>query len=366
MLALGLGVALLFSSPRVGLKAQVAGVLTLAGGWSLAVVMLFSSQRLWWPWVGPVVTVLAAGVVGLVASYAGEAVQRRHLKKAFGHYLGAEALDALLANPGALRLGGERRTLTVLFSDIRDFTTLSEQLPPEKLVAFLNAYLSPMTRAVLRQGGLLDKYIGDAVMAVFGAPTPRPDHAGQALTCVLEMHAELKALNAGPLQALGPRIDIGVGLNTGDMVVGNMGSEERYDYTVVGDAVNLASRLEGLTKKYGVFCLVGGGTRAAAGPGFLFRELDLVQVKGKHEAVAVAEFLGTDDRRIAQHQRPELWEQALSAWREARLPAAREAFTAFAQANPEDGAAALYLERLAALPDEAPAGWSPVAVFTTK
>jgi len=158
-------------------------------------------------------------------------------------------------------------------------------------VAVLNAYLSPMTRAVLAQGGLLDKYIGDAVMAVFGAPISRADHARQALACVLSMHAELRALNQGALLALGAPIEIGVGLNTGEMVVGNMGSEERYDYTVVGDAVNLASRLEGLTKRYGVFCLVGPGTAALAGEGYAFRDLDLVQVKGKHASVPVCELL---------------------------------------------------------------------------
>ncbi len=365
---LGLGLLTALSFAWRGLKpaGQVAGTLLLAGAWLAATSVAFARASLWLPWVGPVGAALASGVTGLALSYAAEALQRRELKRAFGHYLGAEVLEELLAHPDMLALGGERRRLTVLFSDIRDFTTLSEQLPPEKLVAFLNTYLSPMTRAVLAQGGLLDKYIGDAVMGVFGAPVVREDHATLALRCVLEMHRELEALNRGPLAELGLDVAIGVGLNTGDMVVGNMGSAERFDYTVAGDAVNLASRLEGLTKTYGVFCLVGAATRAAASADFTFRDVDLVQVKGKHEPVAVSELLVGPGRTIAVYQALDGWQAGIAAWRGGRLGEARAAFEAFARANPADAVARRYLERLSTLPDVAPAGFSPVAAFTTK
>ncbi|MBI5478618.1 MAG: adenylate/guanylate cyclase domain-containing protein [Deltaproteobacteria bacterium] len=365
-LGVALLASLLFVSRGLRPAVQVAGTVALVTAWVAAAHLAFVRASLWLPLVAPVAAALACGVAGLALSYASEALQRRELKKAFGHYLGAEVLEELLARPDMLALGGERRRLTVLFSDIRDFTTLSEKLPPEKLVAFLNTYLSPMTRAVLRQGGLLDKYIGDAVMGVFGAPVVRADHATLALACVLEMHAELEALNKGPLAALGLDVAIGVGLNTGDMVVGNLGSAERFDYTVAGDAVNLASRLEGLTKTYGVFCLVGAGTREAASADFAFRDVDLVQVKGKHEPVAVSELLGGPGRAVAAYEGLDAWQRGIAAWRAGRLGEARAVFTAFATSNPADAVARRYLERLATLPDVAPEGFSPVAAFTTK
>ena len=363
---LGLLASLLFASKRLPLGVQVTGALVLLGGWVAASQLLFARGSMWAPFVGPALSVLAAAVTGLALSYTAEAAQRRELKRAFGHYVGADVLDELLAAPNALALGGERRRLTVLFSDIRDFTTFSEQLAPDKLVQVLNTYLSPMTRAVLAQGGMLDKYIGDAVMAVFGAPLRREDHVDQALRCVLEMHRELAALNAGALKALGLEFAIGVGLNTGEMVVGNMGAETRFDYTVAGDAVNLGSRLEGLTKTYGVFCLAGDATRAGASKDFRFRALGLVQVKGKHEAIAVWEFLGGPSRELARYERLDAWDAGLEAFRAGRLADARTHLGAFAAANPRDVAAGLYLERLQGLPAEAPPGFSPVTVFTTK
>jgi adenylate cyclase len=363
---LGLLVALLFALKRLHPAVQASAAAAVMGGWWWAAQWLFSAHGTWVALVGPTLSVAAAAAAGLGLSYTQEALQKRQLRLAFGRYVGEDVLSELLKNPDALALGGERRRLTVLFSDIRGFTTFSEALPPDRLVTVLNTYLSPMTRAVLSQGGLLDKYIGDAVMAVFGAPLRSERHAAQALGCVLQMHAELEALNAGPLKALGLRFEVGVGVNTGDMVVGNMGAETRFDYTVAGDAVNLASRLEGLTKTYGVFCLLGDATHAWAPPEFRFRALDLVQVKGKNAAVPVWELLSGPGREVARYERLDAWEAGVGAFREGKLSTAREAFSAFAAANPGDAAVGLYLERLAALPAEAPADFSPVAVFKTK
>jgi adenylate cyclase len=361
---LGLLAAALFFARR--LRVQLLGGGALVAGWSGVTLVAFTAQALWLPWVMPLASLLASLAVGLVLSYASEALQRQQLKKAFGHYVGDDVLEELVAHPEKLQLGGEKRTLTVFFSDIRDFTTLSEKLSPVELVAFLNTYLSPMTRAVLREGGLLDKYIGDAVMGVFGAPVPREAHADMALRCVLEMHRELDALNAGPLQRFGLTVAIGVGVNTGDMVVGNMGSAERFDYTVAGDAVNLASRLEGLSKTYGVFCLVGEGTVRAASRDFTFRELDLVQVKGKHEAVAVYELLAGPGRTVQARAALDRWSEGLAAFRAGKLTEARAAFGAFADGNPGDLAVQRYLARLAELPEQAPEGFSAVTAFKTK
>jgi adenylate cyclase len=358
----GLLVALLFAGRlRLGPGLRVLGILLVAAGDVAAAWLLFTRAHLWHGVVWPLLAAALVGAVGLALAYAGEAVQRVRLRRTFSHYVGAEVLEQLLADPHLLDLGGARRELTVLFSDIREFTALSERLTPEELVGLLNLYLTPMTEAVLQRGGYLDKYIGDAVMAVYGAPVPRAEHAALALATAAAMHAALGRLQPA-LEARGTPLRIGVGINTGEVVVGNMGSRERFDYTVVGDAVNLASRLEGLTKLYGVFCLVGPGTRAAAPAGYAFRELDLVRVKGKGEAVAVFELLAGDGVTLARYAGQGRWDAAVAAWRRGDLAAARAGFTGFAGDNPDDAAARLYLERLDALAgvDKPPPGWDPV------
>ncbi|MBL8914385.1 MAG: adenylate/guanylate cyclase domain-containing protein [Archangium sp.] len=368
-LLLLVGIAVLISLlfvARLRPVLQISLGATALLAWLTVTYVVFVKQLLWLGAVTPSISIVLSLFVGLAVSYATESAQRRQLKKAFGHYVGEDVLDELVQHPEKLSLGGEKRELTVFFSDIRDFTTLSEKLSPVELVAFLNTYLSPMTRAVLRQGGLLDKYIGDAVMAVFGAPVPRADHAEQALRCVARMHEELAVLNAGALKKFGIEVAIGCGVNTGDMVVGNMGSEERFDYTVAGDAVNLSSRLEGLSKVYGVYCLVGDGTRKKAGEAFTFRELDLVQVKGKNEAIAVHELLSVEGAVLSKRAELEAWNAGLAAFRAGKLPEARAAFGKFVAANPGDLAVKRYLERLAELPEHAPADFSAVSAFKTK
>ena len=364
--ALGLAIVILFW-PRLGLGpgVQVAATALFLGGYLFASFELFSRLGLWTSWTGPLLTGLAVMTTCVVTSYAREGLERRRLRHAFGRYLSEEVIGELLANPSALSLGGSRRELTVLFSDVRNFTSISERLSPEQLVHVLNSYLTPMTRAVLAQGGFLDKFIGDAVMAVFGAPLPNPRHPEQACACALRMFEELRALRPA-FAELGVPIEIGIGLNTGEMVVGNMGSEEHFNYTVMGDAVNLASRLEGLTKTYGAFCLVGAETRARAGEAFRFRELDLVQVKGKAEPVAIFELLSGPGTEIARWTELPRWDRALAAYRAGRFDEAREDFRAFALANPEDHAAPLFLERLEGLAQSAPPEWDGVWVYRTK
>jgi len=362
----GLLVALLFAGRlRLGPGLRVGGVLVVAAA-DLAVAWgLFLGFQRWHGLVWPLLTVALVGGVGLALAYVGEAVQRVRLRRTFAHYLGAEVLEELLADPRLLDLGGARRELTVLFSDIRDFTGLAERLTPEELVALLNVYLTPMTEEVLVRGGYLDKYIGDAVMAVYGAPVPKPDHAARALATAAAMRVALTRLEPS-LGARGIALKIGVGVNTGEMVVGNMGSRERFDYTVVGDAVNLASRLEGLTKVYGVFCVVGPQTRDAAPAGYRFRELDLVRVKGKAHPVAIHELLAGPDVVVAEYRELGLWQPALAAYRAGDFAAARAGFAAFAAANPSDLVVGLYGERLADLGDVAPPDWDGVITYQRK
>ena len=216
--------------------------------------------------------------------------QKREIRNAFSRYVSKSVVQSILDNPSRLKLGGERRRMTVLFSDVRGFTTISEGLKPEKLVEVMNTYLTSMTDIVFNHQGVLDKYIGDAVMAFWNAPFDQPDHADRAVQTALDMLKTLKEMNAagkfGDLQ-----FKIGVGVNTGEMVVGNMGSEERFDYTVIGDSVNLGSRMESLTKEYGVALLISEATRAELKERYLMRSVDLVAVKGKKEPVRMFELM---------------------------------------------------------------------------
>ncbi|MEZ4450132.1 MAG: adenylate/guanylate cyclase domain-containing protein [Nannocystaceae bacterium] len=371
-LLVGLLCALLFlgrfaASPAL----RVAGLAGLAAAVVLVGHLAFVGEHLWIGVVWPLVTVGLCGVVGLALAYAGEAAQRRWLRKSFAHYLGAETLAKLLDDPGALALGGARRPVSILFSDIRDFTSISEHLSPERLVDFLSLYLTPMSQAVLARGGYLDKYIGDAVMAVFGAPVAQADHGERALATVIAMHRALDQLRPilrerGFERSELLHLEIGVGVNTGDVVVGNMGSAERFDYTAVGDPVNLASRLEGLTKVYGVRSLCGEATRAAAPASYRFREVDRVRVKGKAAPVAIFELLGGPEGQIVDYEGLEGFAAALAAYRAGDLAGARAGFTAFAALNPSDHVAALYLRRLDELGEVLPPGWDGVTTFHSK
>jgi adenylate cyclase len=365
--ALGLLVAILFW-PRLGLplSAQVVAALVAAGAFVWIGQRVFEVRHLWLSTAGPLITVAGVATVALGLGYAREGIERRRVRRAFSHYLSDGLIDELLRDPSALALGGARRRLSVLFSDIRGFTTLSEGLDPERLVRLLNDYLTPMTGAVLREGGLVDKFIGDAVMAFFGAPVPHEDHASRALRAAVGMHEALEAMRPA-FERLGVVIEIGVGVNTGEMAVGNMGSADRFNYTVMGDAVNLGSRLEGLTKAYGVFCLVGQDTRDAIRDGeFQFRELDLVQVKGKHEPTRIYELLSGRGRELARYHGAERFDEGVAAFRAGKLTDARTAFDAFLNLNPADAATRQYLARLAELGDGVPDGWRGVRVFDSK
>ncbi|WAS94675.1 adenylate/guanylate cyclase domain-containing protein [Nannocystis punicea] len=366
-LASGFLVSLLFAAVlRAGPLARIAGVLAVVGLDVAAAWLAFTRANLWLALVWPLLAAVVAGSAALAAAYAGEALQRARLRRTFSSYLGAEVLDELLADPTALGLGGARRELTVLFSDIRDFTSVAERLSPEDLVALLNTFLTPMTQEVMTRAGYLDKYIGDAIMAVFGAPVARTDHAERGLATALAMHAALARLRPSLRQFGTEALQIGVGINTGEMVVGNMGSADRFDYTVCGDAVNLASRLEGLTKTYGVFCLVGASTRAAAPASYQFREIDLVRVKGKGRPVAIFELLAGPGGAVASYAALDRWGAALAAFRAGEFLKARAEWQAFQAENPDDPVVRLHLGRLAELGEQAPPDWDGVVVFTHK
>ncbi len=225
--------------------------------------------------------------------------ERRQVRGAFGRYLSPAVVERLARDPSSLRLGGETRAMTLLFCDIRGFTSISETLEADELTRFINRFLTPMTDIILRCGGTIDKYMGDAIMAFWNAPLDDPDHAANAARAALEMTARLAPLNAAwQAEALAAgrayrAVAIGVGLNSGPCCVGNVGSEQRFDYSVLGDTVNLASRLEGQSKTYGVSIVAGEFTVAEA-PEMAWLELDRIRVKGKDHAVRIYALLGDE------------------------------------------------------------------------
>jgi adenylate cyclase len=320
----------------------------------------------------PAVT-LSANVL-LVSLYRAlfEEKEKRRVRSAFGQYLSPEVIRRLLVNP---RLVEPRKTdITVMFSDIRGFTTISEKLDAQDLALFLNQYLSDMTSLVFDNHGTLDKYIGDAVMAFWGAPFEEPGHAGRACDTALKMMDRVREMQKKWEAEGKPHLDIGIGLNTGVASVGNMGSALRYGYTALGDTVNLSSRLEGLNKDYGTHILVNETTYSAAkNDGFLFRELDLIRVKGKLQPVTLYELIGRSGENSVYgtpdevRARLDSFQQSRELYRNRRWEEAQKSFQAILDKWPDEGPARTYWKRCQDyLFDEPPIGWDGVFTMTHK
>jgi adenylate cyclase len=264
--------------------------------WAALFVISHAGFRrgLWINLVYPSMALLLTFVAITVYRFLFEERQRQYTRRAFQQYVSPEVVERIMQNPQALQFGGELRNLTVLFSDIRDFTTFTEKHDPHVVVQMLREYLTEMTRIVIEEGGTLDKYIGDAVMAEFGAPIAYPDHALRGCRAALRMAAEVERLTAKWTAEGKEPFRIGLGVNTGNMVVGNLGSEQLFDYTVIGDEVNLGARLESLNKDYQTdkHIIISDGTYESAGDAIDVRRLGEVKVKGKTRPVVVYELLG--------------------------------------------------------------------------
>jgi len=329
---------------------------------------LYQSQDAVLNAAAPVLLILALFVFNLAWGYFFEVRRGRALVSRFGEYVAPELVAEMAENPERYTMDGESRELTVMFVDVRGFTTISEGLAPRELREYINRYLTAMSEDIRdSHRGTLDKYIGDAVMAFWGAPVAFPDHASRGVATALRMQASAARLDREFRQRGWPPLKIGIGLNTGLMHVGDMGSSIRRAYTVMGDAVNLAARLEGITKVYGVDIAVGANTRAAA-PGFAWRELDLVRVKGKTEPVAIFEPVGPVEA-LDGPARAELagWHEALALVRAQRWSEAEHALASLRALAPGSTLYALYADRVAFYRAHPPGpGWDGVTSFDTK
>lgn len=292
---------------------------------------------------------------------------KRQLAGRFGQYVPPELVEEMAKDPGAFTLEGESREMSVLFSDVRGFTTISEGLDPKQLTHLMNEYLTPMTHVIHHYRGTIDKYMGDAIMAFWGAPLRDEAHARHALLAALDMLENLKEVQAQFAGKGWPAINIGVGINTGMMTVGNMGSEFRMAYTVMGDAVNLGSRLEGLTKEYGVQIIVSEFTRQGI-PDFLFRELDCVRVKGKDKPVSIYEpICQVGKETAAQVDELALYCEALTLYREQHWDSAAAKFDELHKLYPERYLYEMYIKRIAYFRENPPGnGWDGAFTFKTK
>jgi adenylate cyclase len=322
--------------------AVVAAVMGLAFGlWSGALFIM--------PLGVPLTFTLVLFMAHLLYGYFIESRSKRDALKAFGQYVPPELVDELAAKPQAISMAGKNKEMTVLFSDVRSFTTISEQFKdrPQELSELMNMFLTALTGAIQKHRGTIDKYMGDAIMAFWGAPLDDPDHAVNAMLAGMEMAQALRALDAPFAKRGWPQLQIGVGVNSGMMSVGNMGSQFRAAYTVMGDAVNLGSRLEGLTKEYGAAIICSESTRNAAPSDWAFRELDRVRVKGKREPVTIYEPMGPKEA-LPSELRQELARHrgAMQLYRAQKWDAAELEFFNLSRAGKAHPVYALFIERI--------------------
>jgi len=292
------------------------------------------------------------------------------IRNAFSKYVPETVVNELLLHPELLKLGGEERVLSVLFSDLEGFTTISEKMSPTALVHLLNEYLTEMTTIVFAEGGIIDKYEGDAIIAEFGAPIPVPNHADMAVRAGLKMQRRLSELRETWLEQGLPEIRCRVGINTGPMVIGNMGSLQVFDYTVIGDSANLAARLESANKQYHTFLMISEFTyEQLSSDLFRARVLDVIKVKGKSKAVKVFEVYGEGSETIDPNDLLyyQTYDEAFEAYLSRKFALAQEKFLLALSLRPNDRAAKEMISRINSLNiDDLPDDWDGSVTLTSK
>jgi adenylate cyclase len=329
------------------------------------VILCLIAYRLgfWLPLVvqeaGVAVTLFGAGLI----YYTTEGRQKMFIKNAFKQYLSPDVIDQLIVHPERLKLGGERRMLSIFFSDLEGFTSISEGLDPEALTNLLNIYLTAMTDIIHEEGGTVDKYEGDAIIAFWNAPLEQPDHATRCVRAVLRCQAKLALMRPSLRERLGRDLKMRIGVNTGQAVVGNMGSHSRFDYTMIGDAVNLAARLEGINKQFGTYVLISQSTMEQMAGAYPVREISRVAVVGRREPVVVYEPLLPEDIDEHRKQRMAKFAEGLEFFYTGNFSQAEKVFSCIAQ---EDPVARAYLAKCRELIEHPPEDWQGVWVITTK
>jgi len=366
MVLLGLLLALIF--PRLHALGLAVSSLVVTGLYVGVNTWVWAEEGLALTVAQPVLMVAILATLNMTYGFLAERRNRERLKGMFGQYVPADLVEEMNANPkGDYGFEGESREMTVLFCDIRGFTSISESLPANELKKMLNYFFTPMTRLIFENRGTIDKYVGDMIMAFWGAPLPDPDHRAHAIATAIAMLHKLQALQPELAERGWPGFHIGIGLNTGMMNVGDMGSSFRRAYTVIGDAVNLGSRLEGLTKYYGVSLIVSELT-CQGQEAFVFRPLDRVRVKGKADPVVIFEPVcrraEADEAALAELNQHA---QALAAYYSRRWDEAELAFSQLIERHPERKLYLLYLERVLDLRAKSlPEDWDGVFTHTSK
>jgi len=343
---------------RIRRATATAPVFLLAAGLPVAAGWGAYALGWWLPVVPSVLAALVAGLSMLLVNYALEGRQKRFIQNAFGQYLSPQVIQRLVEDPDQLKLGGEKRCLSIFFSDVAGFTSISERLDPVGLTSLLNDYLSEMTSIIYAHGGTIDKYEGDAIIAFWNAPLDLPDHAVQAVKASLECQRRLEEIQPRLQKLSGRPVRARIGLNTGDVVIGNMGSSQRFNYTFLGDAGNLASRLEGINKLFGTEFMASEFTKEIAGetPELYWREISRVRVVGKNKPVTVFEPM---NREAAEAKRPLLedFDRALRSYYVGDFATALAGFQSHAEVDPPS---AKYAERVKELMASPPSVWEGV------
>jgi len=362
-----MGIALSFLLPRLGpAKAILVSATTFAitFGMSLAV---WHYGNLLFTVANSLVMIALLFALNMSYGYFVESRTKRQITGLFGQYVPSELVEEMAEHPESVSMEGDSREMTILFSDVRGFTTLSEGLDPKELTLLMNEFLTPLSRVIYKHRGTIDKYMGDCIMAFWGAPLPDANHARHAILAGIEMQAALKALQPHFKERGWPEIYIGIGINSGRVSVGNMGSEVRVAYTVMGDEVNLASRLEGITKQYGVGVIVGENTKNAV-TDFVYRELDHVRVKGKEKPIAIYEPIGLSSEVSKDLQdEVKLFHEARRLYRRQDWDQAELQLMNLQRMSPDAALYGIYAERIAYFRKNPPAAdWDGVFVFQTK
>jgi class 3 adenylate cyclase len=336
----------------------------IIAAWTAACVVAFSQATLVLPMLNGLGTIAAAYGASLTYRFNVTDRKRRLMTKAFALYLPPSEVERMVASGDMPQLGGEARTVSILFTDLASFARVSEYLDPAQLTAALNAYFAALTDIVERHGGFVDKFIGDAVVAIFGAPLDDPDHALNAVRAAVAIRAASADAARELVRSGGRPPATRIGVNTGPVLVGNIGAPRRFNYTAMGDAVNLASRLEGVNKRYGTLILVSDATAQACGDAIAFREIDTVAVKGRERPVVLFEPLGPAGEVTPDVlARRDTFAKALRSWRSGSFAEAAGAFETLADGDP---VAAHFTALARGFTANPPGDWDGVSILTEK